>query len=470
MSAISCWNGHKVMNAPALPHPHLLAYAAPALALAMPTLPVYVFLPAYYAQTVGLGLAATGAALMLARVFDVVTDPVVGYLSDRVPTRWGQRKPWMVLGGMIAAPALIALVSPPPGAGQMYLALWSLLLSLGWTLIAVPYTAWGADLSRDQRERTRITGWREGSMVAGILLAGLLPVLLEAFGADQVEPMQAIAWLALMLGSVSLATLVWMVPEARPDRNQTSPRPPLRRWHGILGLWNNGPFMRLLIAWCINGLANGLPAATFLLYLDHGLQTDEMTRNGLLFAYFLATILALPLWAAAAARWGKPRSWSAAMAVAVLAFAVVPFLAPGDELAFLVICLLTGAALGADLALPPAMQADVVDFDTWRTGERRAGIYFALWSMASKLSLALAVGLGLPLLEALGFTPSVEDGPDPVWPLLAIYAGLPVMLKTAAIVLIWHHPLTPRRHRAIVSRLIRRQSGLSGEGSANADQ
>lgn len=444
-----------------LPHRHLLAYAAPALALAMPTLPIYVFLPAFYAQTVGLGLAATGAALLLARGFDVVTDPLVGHLSDRFPTRWGRRKPWMVLGGLAAAPALIALVSPPDDAGLIYLAGWSLLLYLGWTLIAVPYTAWGAEMSHDAVERTRITGWREGGMVAGILLAGLLPVLLEAFGVASIAPMRAIAWAALALGAATIATLAWTVPEVHTGRSRLAPRPSASlTWSDARTLWANGPFKRLLIAWLVNGLANGLPAATFLLYLEHGLGADEATRNGLVFAYFLAAILALPLWTTAAARWGKHKTWSAAMAAAVLAFAFVPVLDHGDALAFLFICLITGAALGADLALPPAMQADVVDFDTFRTGRRRAGIYFALWSMATKLSLALAVGLGLPLLESLGFTPSIEDGADPIWPLLLVYAGLPILLKTAAILLVWRHPITTHRHRAIVARLARRQAEI----------
>lgn len=441
----------------------LAFYAAPALCLALPTLPVAVFLPAFYADTLGLGLTATGAALLLARGLDVVTDPIVGQLSDRMRGRWGRRKPLILAGSVLAALALIALVLPPVGVGAIWLALWSTLLALGWTLMAVPYTAWGAELSTDYRERTRITAAREGVMLAGILLAGAMPAVLAALGRADITPMVAIAILAVALGIPTIWGLLRMVPE--PQRLATE-HPARLTQAGLRAILRNGPFTRLLGAWFLNGMANGLPAATFILYLDHRLQVGEAERNLLILAYFLAAILALPFWVGLARRIGKHRAWCIAMIAAITAFAFVPLLPAGAWAEFLVICLVTGAALGADMALPPALQADVVDYDTWKIGQRRTGLFFALWSMATKLSLALSVGLGLPALAIMGFRPEAGEDASQTWPLLVIYAALPIVFKLSAIALVWRHPITARRQRAIAWRLARRaqpaKSGMEG--------
>ncbi len=148
----------------------------------------------------------------------------------------------------------------------------------------------------------------------------------------------------------------------------------------------------------------------------------------------------MPGWTRLAARLGKHRAWSVAMLWACLVFAFVPFLGAGDWVLFLVISILSGAALGADLALPPAIQADVVDLDTFETGEGRAGLLFAVSSMAQKLGNALAVGIGLPLLEALGFR-AAEGGAQGLGALVALYCGAPVVLKLAAVALMWRFPL-----------------------------
>ena len=144
------------------------------------------------------------------------------------------------------------------------------------------------------------------------------------------------------------------------------------------------------------------------------------------------------------------------MAMAIAAFVWVPLLRPGDEAAFLVICLVTGAALGADLVLPPAMQADVVDLDRLRTGAARAGFYFAIWGMGTKLALGAAAGGAFLVLDRAGFDPKGANGPAALFALAATYALAPVVLKAAAVALVWNYPLTPARHAIIRRRLDRR--------------
>ena len=434
----------------------LAAYGAPAFALAMPTIPAFVYLPALYAE--GLGLAAAGFVLLSARAIDVLSDPIIGIVSDRYKTRWGRRKPWILLGGLLAGFALIRLFQPPADINAAYLLTWAVVLYLGWTLIAVPYTAWGAELSDDYHERSRITGVREGLTLIGILTAGAVPAVMTGVGRSESEALAAVSWMAIAVGAPAIVVLLWRVPEipvpAAAKQNPLSVSATVKAAKIMAG---NKPFVRLLSAWLINGMANGIPAALFLLYLEFGLQADETERSLLILVYFLSGVLSIPLWLVLSKRVGKHLAWCWAMAVTCCAFIWVPFLVPGDLLPFAVICVVTGMGLGADLALPPALQADVVDFDRLRSGQARAGLFFALWSMSTKLALALAVGLAFPALDILGFSAQGNNAPSALRSLAVIYAGVPVVLKIVAIGFIWTFPITQARQELIRRRLDRRR-------------
>jgi len=201
-------------------------------------------------------------------------------------------------------------------------------------------------------------------------------------------------------------------------------------------------------------LASGAPWALFLRYMEPALGAGGDPTPLFILAYFVCAIAAIPLWAALSRRRGKHRVWCWAMVAACVTFACVPLIPAGAFWAFGLVCVITGMALGADLALPPAMQADVVDYDELRIGRPRAGLQFALWGMATKFALALGVGLALPGVAALGFDPAAptEDG---VFALAVIYSSAPVVVKATVIALIWRFPLTPRKHAAIQRRLAR---------------
>lgn len=436
-------------------------YALPGIAFAMPTIPVYVFLPAHYAGALGLGLTATGAVLLAARIFDVVTDPLVGYASDRMSTRWGRRKPLVVIGAVIAAISLIKLLDPPAEVSAAYLIVWVMLLYLGWTLIAVPYTAWGAEISPDYHERSRFAGAREAAMLVGVIAAAAIPSAADSLGVSEGEALAMVAWLAVAIGAPTVALLLWRVPEGAVSTGGSRSLSELYR--SLPAIASNGPFMRLLAAWFVNGLANGFPAVLFPLYLKHVLGATGSTVGVFILAYFLCGMLAIPVWLALSRRYGKHRVWCAAMLAACAAFIWVPMVEAGAFGGFFVICIITGMALGADLALPPAMQADVVDYDTLREGHQRAGLFFAFWSMATKLALAVAVGIAFPLLDLFGFDPNAAANTRGLGALVVIYAIVPTVLKLCAVAMIWGHPLTAQRHRAIRRRLDSRSRRLASE-------
>lgn len=425
----------------------LAAYGLPGLPMAALGIPLYVYLPTFYADDLGLGLATVGLVLLAARLWDALIDPPIGWLSDRWTTRFGRRRPWIALAALPACAALWALFVPPAGASAMYLLGWTAILYLAWTMLQLPYTAWGAELSDDYHERSRVAGMREGFVILGTLMAVAMPPVLLGVEAGRGASLALLASALIVLLPLAVALALLVVPEP-PMRTRQGPS-----WHvGLALLMENGPFCRLVLAYLLNGIANGLPATLFLLFVEDRLQLPEAA--GLMLAtYFLAGIAGVPFWLRLSRRWGKHRTWVVAMLWASAAFCWAPLLGPGDFWPYFTLCVLSGLALGADLVLPVSIQADVVDLDTANGGGQRTGLYFALWAMATKLALALAVGLAFPLLETSGFRTGTANEPPALLALGLLYGGLPVAFKLAASALVWQFPLDAAAQSALRRRI-----------------
>ena len=430
----------------------LIAYAAPALPAAMLGLPLLVFLPAYYAQATALSLTAIGTILLIARLWDVAIDPAIGFLSDRTRSRWGRRRPWMLAALPLVLVASFMLFRPPQDSGAGYLLTWMLLVYLGWSMLQIPHQAWGAELCAEYHGRNRVTAWRESLTVAGVALASALPVLLPAGSGRPVEEaaLQAILWTTLILLPLAGAVAFAIVPE--PKAIVPAAWPTWRE--GVAALRANAPFRRLIASYLVNGVANALPATLFLLYAGDVLGASGQ-EGAFLLLYFLCGLASVPFWLAYARRTSKHRAWCHAMLIACVGFFFAPLLGSGDAALFMAICVVTGACFGADLALPASMQADAIDAETAETGDARTGLYFALWSVATKLALALAPALAFPLLEASGYARGGGTG-DGLFVLAALYAWVPVAFKLAAVAMIWNFPLDGRAQSALRARIAAR--------------
>ena len=435
----------------AVPAGILAAYALPGLPLAALTLPLYILVPTFYTETLGLPLAVVGFALLLMRLFDAVNDPVIGWAADRFRPGFGRRRTFFALSLPLTALSAFMLFWPPTDAGSAYLLLWGMALSVGYTASLIPLTAWGAELSSGYRGRSRLAAWREGFVLAGTLVAIAIPFTV---GFSQAEGVHGLALLAIgialtlpVFGFITVMT----VPEPKEHTRQ---RVDLRA--GLHHLKRNRPFLRLIAAYFVNGLANAIPATLFLYFVSERLGLPEW-RGPLLFLYFLAGVAGVPIALRAADRFGKHRAWCYAMIVNCALFAAAPLLPEGALLAFGAMCLTTGIFLGFDLSLPASIQADVIDVDTASSGEQRSGIYFAAWSLTTKLSLAVAAGTVFPALAFFGFDPQAAGGnaPGSLMALAIIYAWVPIALKLGAVALMWNFPLDEAEHgrlRAAIER------------------
>ena len=392
----------------------VLAYGALGLPLAFAALPIYVHVPRYYVDTTGMDLALLGAILLGARLLDAFVDPWLGWLADRWP-----RRRMLAFALFPFAIGFVALLNPPSDLPALWL-LGSLVLTyLGFSAASVAYQAWGAALGGDSALRTRLTAAREGFGLIGVMLAAALPGVLAN---DLNTGTERLSWilppLLLLAGTASFSRVGAGVPVAASGV-------PLGTSMGrALG---DAAFRRLLGVFIVNGIAAALPATLFLFFVADVLGAANAS-GPLLALYFVAGAASLPLWVRLASRYGRVRAWALAMVLAVGAFAGAALLGRGDVSAFAVICLASGLALGADLALPTAMAADLGQ------GQGQAGACFGLWNLVAKLNLALAAGLALPLLDLLDYRPGAAGGLEA---LSFAYALLPLGFKLLAATLLW---------------------------------
>ncbi len=398
-----------------------LSYGLLGLPLAFVALPLYVILPNHYAREFGAPLALLGLVLLAARLVDAVLDPIIGRWCDRLFAR----SIAAVLGASAVAAVVLALglwglLFPPSSvreAGTTVLLSWAgLLMAITYTaysVVAVAHQSWGARLGGNEAQRSRVVAWREGLSLLGVLIAAVLPATL-GLGAtvSTFAVLLTLGWWAWSRSATPIA-----LKATGPSQHLGAS--PLRQ----------PAFLRLLAVFVINGTASAVPATLVLFFVQDRLQASRSVEPAFLATYFLCAALSIPLWVRLVARIGLARTWLAGMALAVVVFIWAATLGAGDVVPFLIVCALSGIALGTDLTLPSAMLAGLIG----QLGERgqREGAYFGWWSFATKLNLALAAGLALPLLALFGYEPGARD-PAALQTLTIAYCLLPCALKLLA--------------------------------------
>jgi glycoside/pentoside/hexuronide:cation symporter, GPH family len=434
-----------------------MLFALPEYAVYLGSIPVGLYLPLVYSKDFGLSLTEVGLILMLARISDVVTDPLIGYLSDRTPGRFGRRKPWMAGGAFLMMISAFQLFNPTVlnelPIGAMHLLVWSVLLWLGWTMINIPYYAWGAELSDDYNERTRITGWRQAFGFLGNVSVLTVPVVageITGYGSLPKEGLTIIGSMALVALPVLITITLWKIPE-----REAYPRPKAPMLKHAKDMFSNGSFMLLFFGFMLMSLGTGWGSATFMLFATFVVQAEGQTQ-AILLGYFGANIISLPFWVMIAQRIGKKPTWMIGGVLFVIVTPSFLLVGPGDLWGFFICLALYGIAGGNFGALSMSMKADVIEVAARKSSENIAGSYIAIWSLGQKLVGALALGLALPFLQYMGFDPKGNNGPEQIEALALVYVIPPWIFYATAILVIWRYPITSSRLSKIRSAFDRR--------------
>lgn len=387
----------------------LTQYGFMALPLAFAGLPLYLHIPDYYVREFGLSLGTLGVLLLILRLFDGVQDPLFGYLSDR----FAHKRTLILTCGFAAILTGMGMVLVgPPGFAPV--AVWFcvsiLLAAAGLSVLSINLNMLGGFWQAGEGTRIKIAAWREAFGLGGLLLASILPVALG---------MPALFWVFAPLMVFGFWLFLNFVTQTVTPSKTGLPS----AYHTIIS--RNWLFLATAFA---THLAASFPAVLFIFYVRDFLMAEALTGLFLLL-YFIAGAAFMPLWLKVGRTIGGGRAWLASMALACLTFSGAAFLGEGDIILFGLICVLSGAALGADLAIPPALLAERLE----RQGlTNNAASAYALMNLMPKLALAMAGGSAFLILDSAAFIPGGDNTPRALFTLAALYAVLPCLVKALA--------------------------------------
>jgi GPH family glycoside/pentoside/hexuronide:cation symporter len=471
-----------------LPEWRIASYSCLYLPVSVALLPVGVYVQPHYAE-LGISLITMAAIIFVARLSDVVTDPLIGTLSDKLRTPIGRRKPWIIAGTPFLMLSVYMLFIPPENPSIWYFGFWVVMIYLAFTIVQLPYFAWGAELSTDYKERTKITSRREQFHYIGVVIATALPLvagiliylsstgnttggLLADFtnelggvmAASAGNPGTILVWLAIfIMVALPVAALIATTLVKEPPQVVIPHRKPTLL-ASFKVIRRNGPFMRLIVCYTVSAFGGAMTGGLSFFFVKHVINAGEWYSVYLL-VYYGAAVIGLFGWTALANRIGKHRGFIVVVIWYSIWASFIPFIPQGEFGLFLFIMVMKGCTEGAMLALPAAMAADAVDIDSARVGEQRAGLYFSVWGMLLKGGVAAGGALALALVGLFGFDATADPalarttGGNSETSLLVLtlaYSIIPAFIKFLALPFIWRYPLTEERQRRIRERIERR--------------
>lgn len=382
----------------------LWIFAGAVLPSALLAIPLSAYLPPLYATQVGLSLGTIGLIFMAARIFDVLIDPFMGMLTDNTRSRFGRRRPWIIVSAPLLMVSGWALFFPPENATALWLILALFAVTLANTILGITHAAWSADVAVGYDDRSRVQGILLMATIAGTLAAMVLPALLEG-GAENPVTLRAqiIGWLIVGATPIVIAAASWAGrdPAVTQDPGEVKIRE--NPFAVVVGAIRREPFLgRLLGADLLQGLAGGVLGGMSIFYAAAKGISDRTSL--LILCFYLSGVIFVPLWIRVSKTFGKARTigWSSVLSIGlILMVALVPEgrvdLACAAFAAF-------GSTMGVWIFLMKSIVSDLVHEEEVETGRPRAGTMFALFILTQKLGGALAIGVTYIMLDWWGVT------------------------------------------------------------------
>ncbi|TAF13352.1 MAG: hypothetical protein EAZ74_05960 [Alphaproteobacteria bacterium] len=393
--------------------------------LAFVGLPLYLHVPHVYATVYGVDVAWLGALIMMARMFDAVQDPWIGRWLDR--TSWSLSS-IMIGAGCVLIPSFVGLFTVPAWAEQWimgWMMLMILLVCTSFSIIMIALYAAGI-LIAPTNQQTQLSSVREGCWVLGLVAAASLPtILVQSWGDRMGYHYFSLIFIPIAIIGIGITAHALRSLNTSSINNQEQ-----GSWRMLV---QDRSIRRILTLFCINSMPTSITSILFLFYVEDVLDAKDQS-GFMLLTYFAASALSLPLWSRASLRFGLMRCLSVGMLLAVFSFSCAYGLGRGDALAFYVICLMSGIAVGADLCLMPALYGNALS-----VYPQMRNLGFSLWHFLNKSMMALAAGIVLPVLAWYGYRPSMA-GDANIMPLLTAYTLIPCGIKIISVMFcIWMH-------------------------------
>ena len=433
-----------------------MTYSAPNLAISWLVAPLAI-VQGIYAKYHGLSLTAIAAIILIARLFDTVSDPVVGHYSDRFHRRTGTRKPFVLVGGLLTILCGYFLYVPPPQVTLVYFAVWLFMFYLSWTLFEVAHIAWASELADTAQSKTLIYSYRNISTYGGQALFYITP-LLPFLETRDITP--ETMWISAIAAGIFILPTLFYCLKFTPDSYRASPVNQSCKlhteWHEFLRfLLSNRAYLIFIAAFLCKTFSAGMWYGLIFIYVDAYLGMGNQFSQMFLIA-FAVGIMATPMWYRVANWIGKKNTWLLSMVLLIISFIYTAFLKPGStgftELLGLKITQTLGFSCMGVVA--PAILSEIIDYSTWKEGCERTATYFSLYTFTSKVSAAIGTALGLGIAGWFGFDATATlHGKESIWGLILAISWLPLIFASLGLFFIALTPINEHRHAIIRRRL-----------------
>jgi Na+/melibiose symporter-like transporter len=434
-----------------------MMYSAPGLALALLLPPFPAMMAAFYAKYTAATTAGIATTLLFARLLDAMVVPAIGYHSDSTRTRIGARKPWMIAGALVGVAAFVVFFMPPADAGNVYFFFGAFLYYVTFALIDIPLRAWASELTPDYEQRSRIAAYFTVSVLAGGMVLMFLPEFLSlpSIGITSTSAldrpmMRILGSIGLVLLPLTVLLAVIAVPSgATPTANSSTLR---EMFHAVR---HNKPFWMYVGADALTQIGYGCFYAVLFVALDSHWGLGEETPI-ILVTVVTVQLLSVPLALRVAKRLGKHGTWAWAWVVHAILMPLGFLFVPGDVSfpLFLLFASVLTMLQTPQMVFPMAIVADIVDYDTLKSGQNRAGSYFSMRTLINMGVSAVGSALGFYVLALVGYDPKVStNAPGATLGMLVDLLVLPGVFFFAAALLLFRFPIDARRH-AIIRRRI----------------
>ncbi len=444
----------------------LLAFVLPAIMLGFMHAPE-MQVQGIYAKYSGLSLTALAGAVLLTRMFDAFTYPLIGHWSDASFRRSGSRKAWILAGTVVTVAGLWFLYRPPAGVSITYFTLCMATTYVGWKLTEIPYSAWSLSLTRDYTQRVRVQLWRAMAVMIGALVFYAVPYGAKLLGlaADTELNLQSLALTAVVV--VVCVPLLNLYSLARVPDGEAPPAAPPSQRPGVRellrALAGNGPLLRLLAALLPAVFLTGMSGGVTYLYVDSYMHLGKQLALILLVSTPF-TLLGLPFWGWMCLKFERHRVWSVALLLSALGYAGMGFAPPGEAGLYpiLVLYSLSVFCVVSIGVTAPAMMGDILDYDRLRTGEDRAGMYSAILAFLTKSMLGVSGALGLAVVGWFGFdAKGGEQSLMGVFGIKLVAVWLPTLGLALGAPIIWNFPINRARQEQIRQAIHSRDAALA---------
>lgn len=441
----------KALNEERLPRGVILAFAAPTVGVGSMFFLVAMYLMIFATDVLLIAPAAMGLIFGISRLWDAISDPIVGYFSDRTMLPLGRRRPWLLASIPAVAISFAFMWNPPAGLSQQGLTLWMAVAVLAFysamTIFIVPHQSLGAELTSNYHDRSRVFAYRHVIWSLGALVAlGLMQWLIDV---DDPRAYAGPVGLVISLGTAGLILVAVVRLRERPEYQGRASGSPLQSYRDV---WRNRHARLLLIVFLIESLG-GATIGILTPYVARYIVGRADLTGLFILAYMLPSMAFTPIWLPLARRFGKKRLWLFAMMITACSFGGMVFLSEGSIYLITGLAALAGTAASCGSIMSPSIQSDVIDFDEAQTGERKEGAYFAAWNFVYKSATGFTLMLTGAMLEWSGFVPNAEQGEAAKAWILGLYSIFPLVCYVIGTALFSRFSLDEAEHRRIQEQL-----------------